>query len=62
MGGFIRYYGKFKLLKIQPLIRRFEFHLVKWVLNKYKRFNNSYSKAYKWIKELKRNYPTMFYY
>lgn len=62
MVGIIRYYGKFKLYKLQPLMRHFEFHLCKWILNKYSRFKNSYTAAYNWIKELKRCYPTMFYY
>lgn len=62
MRGIIRYYGKFWLSELQRLMRHFEFRLVKWVLNKYKRFKNSQTKAYKWLKQLKRSYPTMFYY
>jgi group II intron reverse transcriptase/maturase len=62
MIGVIRYYGKFKLWELQRLMWHFEFRLVKWVLNKYKKFKGSYSAGYRWIKELKRNYPTMFYY
>jgi len=62
MLGIIRYYGKFKLLELQRLMRHFELRLVKWVLNKYKKFKGSYSAAYRWIKYLKRSYPTMFYY
>jgi group II intron reverse transcriptase/maturase len=62
MIGVIRYYGKFKLRGLQPLMRRFEFRLAKWVLNKYKKFRGSYGEAHKWISELKISYPTMFYY
>ena len=62
MVGIIRYYGKFKLLELKRLMRHFELRLVKWVLNKYKKFKGSYSAAYRWIKYLKRSYPTMFYY
>lgn len=62
MSGIIRYYGKFKLWGLQRLMWHFEFRLVKWVLNKYRKFKNSYTKAYRWIKMLKQNYPTMFYY
>jgi RNA-directed DNA polymerase len=62
MLGIIRYYGKFRLLELQRLMRHFELRLVKWVLNKYKKFKGSYSAAYRWIKYLKRSYPTMFYY
>lgn len=62
MRGIIRYYGKFKLWSLQRLMFHFEFRLAKWVLAKYKKFKNSQTKAYQWIKELKKSYPTMFYY
>ncbi len=62
MKGVIRYYGKYKLWELQRLMWHFEFRLIKWVLNKYKKFKGSYTKAYQWIKELKKSYPTMFYY
>ncbi len=62
MRGIIRYYGKFKLWQLRRLMVHFEFRLAKWVLNKYRKFKNSQTKAYQWIKELKKSYPTMFYY
>lgn len=62
MRGIIRYYGQFKLWELQRLMLHFEFRLVKWVLNKYRSFKNSQTMAYQWIKELKKSYPTMFYY
>lgn len=62
MRGIIRYYGKFRMWELQRLMWHFEFRLVKWVLNKYKKFKGSQTKAYKWLKQLKRSYPTMFYY
>jgi len=61
MIGIIRYYGAFKRWALQKLIRHFHFQLVKWVLNKYKGMKGSYNKAYKWIRAIKANYPTMFY-
>ena len=61
MIGIIRYYGKFKKWALQTLLRRFRLRLVKWVLNKYKGFKGRYSRAYKWIDEIKNSYPTMFY-
>jgi RNA-directed DNA polymerase len=62
MRGIIRYYGKYKIWHLEQLFFHFEFRLVKWVLKKYKKFNRSYSRGYQWIKELKKSYPTMFYY
>lgn len=62
MVGVIRYYGKFRLWELQRLIRQFSFRLVKWVLAKYSKFGGSYTKGYQWLKMIKKNYPTMFYY
>ena len=61
MRGIIRYYGKYKRWTLQKLIRHFHYRLATWVLNKYKRFNGSFEKAYKWIEKKKESYPTMFY-
>ena len=61
MIGIIRYYGKYKMWALQKLVRHFHYRLAKWVLNKYKALKRSYTKAYKWIKVIKTNYPTMFY-
>lgn len=61
MRGIINYYGKFKMWELQRLIRYFHFRLAKWVLNKYKGLKGSYTRAFRWIKEIKKNYPTMFY-
>jgi len=62
MEGVIRYYGKFRLGELQRLMWHFSFRLVKWVLAKYSRFGGSYTKGYQWLKKIKKNYPTTFYY
>jgi RNA-directed DNA polymerase len=62
MEGVIRYYGKFRLWELQRLMRHFSFRLVKWVLAKYSKFGGSYTKGYRWLKMIRKNYPTMFYY
>lgn len=59
LRGIIRYYGYFKVWSLRPLFRNLELRLVKWVRNKYKL--RSYSKAYRWINEIRISYPTMFY-
>ena len=61
MIGIIRYYGKYKRWVLQKLVRHFHYRLAKWVLNKYKGLKGSYGKAFRWIREIKRSYPTMFY-
>jgi RNA-directed DNA polymerase len=62
MEGVIRYYGKFRLWELRRLMRHFSFQLVKWVLAKYSKFKGSYTKGYQWLKTVRENYPTMFYY
>jgi RNA-directed DNA polymerase len=61
MEGIIRYYGKFRRMTLQTLVRNFHHQLVEWALNKYKGFKGSEDRAYKWLKELRVSYPTMFY-
>jgi RNA-directed DNA polymerase len=61
MVGIIRYYGKYKRWKLQSVMWYFQRRLVKWALNKYKRFKGSFDRAYKWLKEIKLQYPNMFY-
>jgi RNA-directed DNA polymerase len=59
--GIIRYYGKYRKWTLRKLFRRFHYRLASWVLRKYKRFKGSHRKAYKWIAEIQRSYPGMFY-
>src|SRR5690606_20722752 len=61
LRGIIRYYGKFKMWKLGRIVRRFNFRLAKWALNKYKRFGRSYKKAYEWLREIRKYYPNLFY-
>jgi RNA-directed DNA polymerase len=57
--GIIRYYGYSTIRHLQGLFRNLEFRLAKWYRNKYK--ERSYRVAFKRIRELKFNFPTMFY-
>jgi hypothetical protein len=59
--GILRYYGRFKLYRLSRLMWHFERRLVKWLLNKYKRFKGSYRRGWQWLSRLKACYPTMFY-
>jgi RNA-directed DNA polymerase len=61
LRGWINYYGKFKKHKLGRVIRRFHFHLMKWVLNRYKGFKTSIKKAYQWLRELRKTNPKLFY-
>ncbi len=59
--GILQYYGKFKLYRLQRLMRLLERRLVKWALNKYRKLKGSYRKGREWLIKLKGSYPTMFY-
>lgn len=61
MRGLIGYYGKIHSIGLHKMVRTFHFRLVKWALNKYKRFRGSYGKAFDWLRAIKQCYPYMFY-
>jgi len=61
LRGWITYYGKFRKHKLGRIIRRFHFHLMKWVLNRYKSFKTSKKKAYEWLRKLRVEKPKLFY-
>jgi len=61
LRGVIRYYGRFKRWELEKVFRVFHFRLAKWVLNKYKRFGKSYSKAYRWLHKIRDSFPNLFY-
>lgn len=61
MRGIIRYYGRYRRWELQNVMWYFQRRLVKWALNRYKRFKGSFDRAYKWLKKIKLQYPTMFY-
>lgn len=61
LRGWINYYGKFKKHRLNKVLRRFHFHLMKWVLGRYKRFKASRKKAYEWIKAERERNPQLFY-
>jgi RNA-directed DNA polymerase len=61
LHGILHYYGKIKKWALERLARRFNFRLAKWALNKYKRFRNSYKRAYEWLREVRMYYPNLFY-
>ena len=61
INGLIRYYGKYRIWALRKLMGCFHFRIAKWLISKYKRFKRSYSRAYKWIDEIRVSYPNMFY-
>ncbi|WP_300100757.1 group II intron maturase-specific domain-containing protein [Flavobacterium sp.] len=59
--GISRYYGYFNVASLRKLFRYLQNRLAKWVRNKYKSMGRSYTKAHRWLAEIKISYPTLFY-
>lgn len=61
LRGWIYYFGRVRMSEMRFVFRTFNFRLIKWVRNKYKRFRRRHWYfAYKWLKETAKSYPTMF--
>jgi len=59
--GWINYYGKFRKSGLRKVFRMLNMRLVQWVRNKYRRFRRKHWHfAYKWLKEVSKNYPNTF--
>ena len=59
--GWVQYYGKISRRSLQPVFYYLHQRMIKWILNKYKRFKRSRIKAIKWLKSITKSYPNMFY-
>lgn len=59
--GWINYYGKVKRNSLKPVFYYLHHRLIKWILNKYKRFKGSRVLAVKWLRRVTKHYPNMFY-
>jgi len=58
--GWINYYGRFRKYALMRIFRIFHWRLIKWAVNRYKRFRNSMHKAGQWIRHLAKSYPGLF--
>ena len=61
LRGICQYYGKYKRWELEPVFRNLHFRLVKWIVNKYKRFKGSYKRGYTWLKKVREDFPMLFY-
>ena len=59
--GWINYYGKIKRNSLKPVFYYLHHRIIKWILNRYKRFKRSRVLAVKWLRLITKDYPTMFY-
>jgi group II intron reverse transcriptase/maturase len=58
--GWINYYGKFKVHKLSRIFMILNERLVRWAVNKYRRFGYSFAKAGRWLRNLAVCYPGLF--
>jgi RNA-directed DNA polymerase len=59
--GWINYYGKFNRYALSRVFRRFHYRLMKWVLNRHKRFKHNKRKAFQWLRNMRANKPDLFH-
>jgi len=59
--GWIHYYGKISQRSLKPVFYYLHHRMIRWILNKYKRFKGSKVKAIAWLKQIGKSYPMLFY-
>lgn len=59
--GWMQYYEKFQRKSLRKVFHRLHNRLVKWVLNRYKRFKGSRKRGFEYVKKLHKYYPYLFY-
>lgn len=58
--GWINYFGKFRKRELQKIFNIFHLRLNKWVIKRYKRFNECHRKAGVWLRQLAKTQPSLF--
>ena len=58
--GWIHYYGKFRLYCMRPVFQALNVRLVRWVMNKYKRYRRRKFQARQFLCEICNSFPTLF--
>lgn len=61
LRGWINYYGRFSKVGLKRAMRLLNHRLLKWVLNKYRRFRRKPRKlAWDWLRKVCEHYPNLF--
>ncbi len=58
--GWINYYGAFYRSELYPLAMRINEHLVRWVMQKFKRLRGHPAKAWAWLDAVRQHQPGLF--
>lgn len=59
--GWLNYYGKINRRCLRPVFYYLHHRLLKWALNKYKRFKRSKVKAVRWLRRICKCFSNLFY-
>jgi hypothetical protein len=59
--GWVSYYGKFRAYELTKVFRLLSFRLVRWAGKRYKRYKTSIKKAYKWLEQIREQFPYLFH-
>lgn len=58
--GWVIYYGRYYRSALRQVFRPLLQRLVRWARQKYKRFRNSPSSAWRWLRRIARTHPSLF--
>lgn len=61
LRGWINYYGKFHPQRLRRIMRKLNDRIAKWLCRKYKRFKKSERRAHRFLRNLAKERPTLFY-
>jgi group II intron reverse transcriptase/maturase len=59
--GWMQYYEKFRKTSLTCVFHRLHNRLVKWILNKHKRFKGSVKRGFDYLRGIYKSYPYLFY-
>ena len=59
--GWMQYYEKFRPRSLKKVFRNLHNRLVKWVLNKHKRFKGSRKEGFRYLRKIRNQYSYLFY-
>ena len=60
LRGWMEYYGRFRRSALYPVMAQVDLHLAKWIARKHKRVRRSLTRAFAWLRRIRRDCPSLF--
>ena len=60
LRGWMAYYGRFYKSALYSVMAQIDLHLAKWIARKHKRVRRSLTRAFEWLRQIRRDYPSLF--